>query len=108
MEYALGGNPIAGGDAAGQLPMVAIVEEGGEEYLEMTFRRRSDAALRGLTYTPQQSPDLSPGSWIASGITVESIVPIDTSFDAVTVRLTTPLSAGVGTGFLRLMVEIAE
>jgi hypothetical protein len=72
-EYAAGSRP----DSGGSLPMVTLrsVENGGEDALMLTFRRRVGTA-GGLSYEIETQQD--DGSWEAGGslFTLDQVIPI--------------------------------
>ncbi len=99
LEYALGLDPKRG-DAAG-LPAGSLVDEGGEQYLALTFRRQRHAA--DLSYRVGATGDLA--DWGAEATIVVG-APQDNGdgTETVTIRDHAPLSAGSRRA-LRLEVE---
>ncbi len=89
--YAFGGDPTSITSLADAVPAAAVIGDGGSNYLELTYRRRIDAATRGLSYTPVFSTDLAV--WSSTGATEVSVTPIDADFESVTIRFDTPISA---------------
>jgi len=99
MEYALGGVPTDGFDS-GIAPTVQL-SSGGFDYI---YRRRLDAAARGLTYTVEARSNLLAGAaWSADGCVETGSGAIDASFERVTNRVDTG-----DTGFVRLKVGVGE
>ncbi len=72
-EYAAGSRPNSGGS----LPMVTLrsVEDGGEDALLLTFRRRVGSA-GGLSYEIEARQD--DGSWVGAGslFSLDQVIPI--------------------------------
>ena len=62
LEYALGGNPTVSTDGS-ILQRHSHALEGGTNYFEYIFNKRSDATDRGLTYTVTTRPNLVFGNW---------------------------------------------
>ncbi len=88
LEYALGGNPTTN-DAAFLLPKGGIISELGTNWLEYVYRRRSDYAARGLTYTVEATTNLVTDIWTTNGVVDAGTGPIDADFDTVTNRVST-------------------
>jgi hypothetical protein len=97
-EYAFGGHPLNAGDQD-VLPMVSVDPSG----MEFTYRRRLDAASRGLTYTVRRSADLQAGSWTTAGVSETGTATIDAEFESVT----TGIQQGESV-FVHLKVELSE
>jgi hypothetical protein len=101
-EYAMGGDPSDASDW-GHVPSFQPLEEGGTNWLEYIYARRTDAAERGLTYFLEASSNLTSNVWTSNNVKeVESGV-LDAQFDSVTNRI--PVS-GEGSDFIRLRVEM--
>lgn len=83
LEYGLGGDPYWHNDP---MPVPEIVQAGGN--LEYVYRRRLDAASRGLNYTVLRSTSLEPGSWDSAGVSETDCTPIDSEFESVTNLIT--------------------
>ena len=100
LEYALGGNPLVD-DAASIMPGLQFPDSTTLEYI---YRRRNDAAARGLTYDLQAKGDLVADPWTTTGGAYETGTSvIDVEFDAVT------NSADItGTPELFLNLEVTE
>lgn len=75
-------------------------DAGGADYI---YRRRRDAASRGLSYSVEFRLDLASGEWSSNGVVETGSGIIDPDFEIVTNRL----SSGE-TGFVRLKIEAAE
>lgn len=99
LEYALGGNPLVD-DAALMLPGYAL----DGSYLNYVYRRRLDAAARGLTYGVLVTTDLVDGVWI-NGTVEAGTEAIDFEFESVTNRVSTDVEAQQ---FMQLEVGISE
>ncbi len=75
LEYALGGAPlVAQGEA---LPATAVVPASqlASSSLSITYRRRTDAAVRGLTYTLLFSTELAPATFLPRSVVESAVVP---------------------------------
>ena len=83
--YAFGYDPHIT-PAADALPQGSLVEDSGEEFLAISFRRQTVAT--DLIYEVEYSPDLS--GWTAT--TLESSAPEDNGDGTETVQFSTPLS----------------
>jgi hypothetical protein len=101
LEYALGGNPTNGTDAASILPTPGMVQAGGTNWLQYVYRRRTDYPDRGLTYYLELNTNLVTGVWTNSGYTVTGTGPLETGFEAVSNRVSTAVKSKQ---FLRLKV----
>lgn len=77
----------------------SIVQDTGEDYLQLVYRRHKWHS--GITLEPQRSTGLDAPGWTTTGITVVSTDEIDTDTDMVTVRSSTPVS-GEDRQFMRL------
>ncbi|MBT3194283.1 MAG: sulfatase-like hydrolase/transferase, partial [Verrucomicrobia bacterium] len=95
-EYALGGSPTGGTDI-GIHPFAADGVDGRPDYI---YRRRRDAAARGLTYTVECTSNLVPAAWSTNGSTETGSAAIDSDFQNVTNRVDTG-----DAGFVRLKIE---
>ncbi|NDV62074.1 sulfatase [Puniceicoccales bacterium CK1056] len=102
MEYAFGGDPTQGGDFS-VLPFLVTNAGGVPGALEYVYRRRPDAATRGLAYTVQRSTTLQPGSWDTAGVTETGTDPVDADFESVTTEV-----QGGDSVFINLNVDLAE
>ncbi|MEC7486928.1 MAG: hypothetical protein VYE55_01345 [Verrucomicrobiota bacterium] len=87
MEYALGGDPTDGTDGALFLPTYTLLDDAGTEWMNYVYRRRTDAATRGISYEPKHSTTLDGDSWSATGFTETVTTPIDNDFESVTTRI---------------------
>jgi uncharacterized repeat protein (TIGR03803 family) len=102
VEFALGTDPRNPGD--GNAAMTSdLVTISGSRFLELQYKRRVDAAALQLQYMPEVSGDRI--NWVSDNAHVlgVSVTPVDSEFDLVTVRDTTPVSAGAPR-FIRLRV----
>ncbi|MEC8332962.1 MAG: hypothetical protein VXZ83_02430 [Verrucomicrobiota bacterium] len=87
LEYALGGDPTDGSDGALFLPTYTLLDDAGTEWMNYVYRRRTDAATRGISYEPKHSTTLDGDSWSATGFTETVTTPIDNDFESVTTRI---------------------
>jgi hypothetical protein len=84
LEYALGGDPNVD-DSAAKRPVSGIVENAGANGFEYVYRRRLDAAERGLDYGVITTTDLVFGTWTDIGTSAEcGAAAIDANFESVT------------------------
>jgi hypothetical protein len=102
VEYGLGGNPT-NDDAIAVLPITEMVEDGGTNWLEYIYRRRTDAASRGLEYWLELNTNMMSGSWTSNGYTEVNAGPLETGFEAVTNRISTESETNQ---FIRLRISI--
>ena len=99
MEYALGGDPLLD-DAAAIVP-VGHVDAG---YLNYVFKRRTDAATRGLDYNVYSSTDLVTGA-LSNATEFAGSGGLGGGFESATNRVPT---AGEDKQFMSLEVGISE
>jgi hypothetical protein len=83
LEYSFGGNPTNDNDV-GVFPSWALKSTG---MLEVVYRRRLDAASRGLTYQVQAESNLIGAAWSTNGTEEVGSGTIDASFESVTNRI---------------------
>ena len=102
LEYALGADPTNGSDVASFIPTCTLLEDDGAEWVDYVYRRRTDAATRGLSYEPQYSTTLNIDSWSSTGFTETGITPIDSDFEYVATRI---LAEGIDQVFIRLKIQ---
>lgn len=108
-EFAYGANPtLADSELSGVAPTHRVVEEGGERYFEIQFRRRLDHLSIGLTYTPQFSLTMADGSWSADGISIVDATIIDANFELVTARVDNPVDQLQDIGFVSIEITLIE
>lgn len=102
IEYAVGSDPLNSADANQDL-VVFITQSGGNHYLAMQYKSRGNAAQLQLQYLPEVSADKT--SWFSDAAHVfgVSVTPVDSEFNWVTVRDTTPITAAAAR-FIRLHV----
>jgi len=102
LEYALGGDPNIP-DAAAYLPTHEVTDAGGGSSLvDYVYRRRIDAAVRGLTYGLETSTNLL-SAWTYIGATYETdTAGIDSNFESVS----NSIPFNTDEGFIQL--EITE
>ena len=84
IEYALGGNPLSN-DASDILPAGSIGADGGSDWLYYTYKRRDDAAARGLTYRVMSGTNLVDG--LSNAVPAWSLSPATNGFQTVTHRI---------------------
>ena len=70
----------------------SVVTQGGQKFLQLVFRRNKWHSA--ITLVPYRSTGLSANSWTTTGITEVSVTELDAETDEVTVRSTTPITAG--------------
>ena len=99
LEFALNLSPKSS-DATG-LPTATIQDVAGQDYLTLTFRRRTPAL--DLTYTPQTNGSLDAGSWLDNAVQVGAPIDHGDGTETVTFRDATPIS-GADRRFLQLKV----
>jgi N-sulfoglucosamine sulfohydrolase len=97
-EYAFGAIPTNGNNGA-ILPMFGKPAGGDFQTLEYVYRRRRDAAKRGLHYDFSLRTDLLNGCWTEAGDTETGTAIIDSDFEWVTNSIST---ASTTNGFMRL------
>ena len=108
-EYAYGGDPgVANPGSDGIGPTFQVVEDTAQNYFDFQYRRRRDYIVRGLSYTPQFSSNMSPGSWTPVGITETEATVIDSEFELVTARVDEPFSDLNNNGFVRMNLSLSE
>ena len=100
-EYALGGYPDLAGLPAGILPELYVGSSGGGDVMIMLYRRRLDAAARGLYYYLDLTENLDGGPWSTNGYTETGTQVLDAEFECVT----NEIPIGVSNGFIRLNIE---
>ena len=101
-EYAAGSSATNGGQSA-LFPTFGNRTTSGFQGLEYVYRRRLDAAARGLTYAVQATSNLVAGAWSTNGTQEVGAGTVDAEFESVTNRI---FGADVLHG--RLRVDLAE
>ncbi|MCF7847536.1 MAG: hypothetical protein K9M45_01700 [Kiritimatiellales bacterium] len=94
-EYGLGGVPTNGNDI-GILPTLGNPADAGFQTLEYIYRRRRDAAKRGLDYHLELTEDLMSNVWTNDGYTETGTAVIDAAFEYVTNEIPTVLDSRMG------------
>lgn len=104
IEYALGGDPKAGGAAnALAMPRPSLVQDGGSAYLALTFPRRRHADV-GYVVESAEIPGAA-SVWSGGAVQLGAPVILDSNFEQVTCR--DPFALGSGARrFLRLRVVL--
>ncbi len=102
VEYGLGGNPT-NDDAVAVLPIAGMVEDGGTNWMEYIYRRRTDAESRGLDYWLELCTNLTAGGWSSNGYMEINSGPLETGFESVTNRISTDSKTNQ---FIRLQISI--
>ncbi len=97
-EYGLGGDPTNATDAATVLPSLESREG---EWINYVYRRRTDAAARGLEYTLKRTDNLVSNGWGTNGFAEVAAESIGSGMEAVTNRIFT---ASTTHGFVRLQI----
>lgn len=101
-EYAFGGDPADGG-VVGNVPVQAMVSDGGSNYIEYIYFERTDAVDRGLASILTVGTDLVVTNWTdGSGYEVGRGASGVSGFDAVTNRIPTVSETKQ---FIRLQIE---
>ncbi|QHI70661.1 hypothetical protein [Tichowtungia aerotolerans] len=100
-EYALGGDP-GNNEDIGIAGDVALTTDSGTNYFEYTYRKRSDAAARGLSYYLEKNLDLVSGLWTNLDYEVMGVGIVDTDFETITNRIVIGSDANM---FLRLRIK---
>ncbi len=80
LEYALGGDPLVDDDAA-ILPVLQFPDAATMEYI---YRRRNDAAARGLVYDFKTKDDLVVDSWTSRGDSETGTNAVSAEIDEIT------------------------
>lgn len=113
LKYALGGNPDT--PANQLLPVKSHVEDAGNIYLQMSFRRligsgtgtvEDGYTVDGVTYTVETSPDLQD-PWNTGSTFIEAVgsaVDNGDGTETATARVKSPMSPG-NPAFIRLKVQ---
>ncbi|VGO19625.1 hypothetical protein [Pontiella sulfatireligans] len=101
VEYGLGGNPT-NIDAPIVLPTSGIDADTGMNWLEYVYRRRTDAAVRGLEYRVEAGTNLVEGVWLTNDVQEVASGLIDAGFESVTNRLDIGLDSE---SFIRLRIQ---
>ncbi|VGO19646.1 CBM96 family carbohydrate-binding protein [Pontiella sulfatireligans] len=102
VEYGLGGNPT-NDDAAAILPVFGKSADESFQGLEYIYRRRTDAAARGLAYRLELNTNLVSNGWNANGYSEVGTAPLETGFEAVTNQISTESETNQ---FIRLRISI--
>ncbi len=100
-EYGLGGNPTKDVDSA-KLPVYTLLDDGGTNWMECVYRRRSDYDIRGISYFLGLNDNLAFGTWTNDGYQAEiGTATIDAEFESVTNRVPTDLDVM----FIKLFID---
>ena len=102
LEYALGGNPT-NHDSGAKLPTFGTGSEDGTNWFNYVYRRRLDAAARGLTYEVLATENLVSNLW--NGTSEFDKRPIDAEFESVTNRVSTDAETQQ---FIKLEINLNE
>lgn len=100
-EYGVGGSPV-GGDS-GLLPTIGHRAASGAQGLDYVYRRRLDAAARGLSYSVQTTTNLPSAAWSTNGTQETGAGSLDASFESVTNRI-----SGGDARHARLEIRLSE
>jgi hypothetical protein len=84
-EYGVGSSPISGAHSG--LPTIGNTHGAGFQGLEYVYRRRIDAAARGLTYYVQSDTNLMASTWSTNNTEETGAGVIDGEFESVTNRI---------------------
>jgi dienelactone hydrolase len=101
-EYAIGGSPVAE-DSNTLLPWMRMPPSAEFQGMEYVYRRRRDAAARGLTYAVQGASNLVADSWSTNGVSEIGSGILDAEFESVTNRI-----PGDQAAYGRLKVTVSE
>lgn len=100
-EYAQGGNPTNAADI-GYLPVSNTVVEGGTNFFEYVYARRTTPG-HGMIYTVESSSNLLSNDWkVGTYITLPTTGNLDGDDEAVTNRINT---SGRTNGFIGLRID---
>jgi hypothetical protein len=100
LEYAVGADPAF--DSSALKPFATLVQDAGEPYLAITFRRRTGNP--GVTYTVESTGDLVHGPWLS--LAMEAGPATDNGDGTETVLFRDTMNIGaVDRRFLRLRVQ---
>lgn len=102
-EYGLGGNPVNTGET-GIFPTFGMREVGGSNVVEYVYRRRRDAAARGLTYQLKSTSNLVSNSWNSAEATETGIGVVNANLESVTNHI----PADIPHKFIQLRIESSE
>ena len=109
LEFAFGGDPRIG-DAASLRPRIALVSGIDSTRVHLTFRRRLDAAVAGVSYLPEVTPSLVGTGWVSAGIgdatASTEVGGLPAGYEEATVILTEAVPDGDVSRFLRVRVEL--
>jgi hypothetical protein len=103
LEYALGGNPVSN-DVDGILPGSGLAMDGGSNWLNYVYDRRSDATARGLTYAVLSGNDL-PGGDVTTDVPLFSVASATNGFETAIHRISTDAATNA---FMKLDVEMIK
>ncbi len=103
LEYALGGSPTNGLEIPSITPTGEMVNV-GSNVVDYVYRRRTDAAARGLDYTLEVATNLLAGSWSTNFHMEVATAPLEVGFESVTNRVDTVPDSR----FIRLRIEQSE
>ena len=94
LDYALDWTP----------PTYGVAESGGSNAVEYIYRRRRDAAARGLTYNVEWTGNLVSNVWSSAGVSEAGFEVLDVGFESVTNRIPTDLPQK----FIHLGIDVVE
>jgi|GEM_PF-850730 len=103
VEYGIGGDPSQA--ASLESAQLRRNETGPLTEISYVYRRRRDAAARGLSYTVEHSDQLNDANWTSLGVSEVMVRTLDDDFESVTARILTEDKAQ---GFLRLRVRLQD
>lgn len=106
MKYALGLSPQANGSP---ISTGTWEDLSGQQFLTISYTRpQGSAAPSDITYEPQRSTSLAPGSWLGGPTQMQPVgspVPGPGDLETITVRSMHPIGPASPSEFLRLRVE---
>ncbi len=92
------------------LPQMQLISQDGNQYLQFTYRRRTDWAARGLRFTAETSSTLANESWTPQPYTqIGNPIPTgDNITEMVTIRIDQPIPPDTLKQFSRINVELLQ
>ena len=106
MKYALGLSPQSNGSP---ISTGTWEDLSGQQFLTISYTRPQGSAVPSdITYEPQRSTSLAPGSWLGGPTQMQPVgtpVPGPGDLETITVRSMHPIGPASPSEFLRLRVE---
>ena len=104
-EYATGGNPTGDDDPLVLGPASEVTDDSGDDFFELTYRRRRDYLARNLIYEVEFSDSMAPSSWDTAMGTEIRVDPVNAEIELVTVRFSDAIGGGNTRQFARLSIR---